>query len=224
MTGQAAVVISFVIYLAFFGWLGWRRGARREIAVFAVALVAWIILQERGDIVVSITNLGGAALTFAQAGGFGGSREEAFAALADAPDLVASDAQDTFLFVVWVATFVFTYAVSNVAIQDKQSQRNGWAILFGILNGLFFAVAFVPSMVALFAGDEASVSTTLPDVEEGLNLISLLGAGLELLWSGVSSVWTAVESLGSLGLLILLTAFLVLAASSIKGGGAKAKS
>lgn len=224
MTGQAAIVISFVIYLAFFAWLGWRRGARREITVFIVALVSWILLQERGDIVVSMTNLGGAAVTFAQAGGFGGSRDEAFAALADAPDLVASSAQDTFLFIVWVALFVLTYAVTNIAIQDKQSQRNGWAILFGALNGFFFAVAFVPSMMALFAGNEATASATLPDVEEGLNLISLVRSGLELLWGGVSSVWSALDSLGSLGLLILLTAFLVLAATSIKGGGAKAKS
>ena len=223
MSGQAAVVISFLIYLAFFAWLGWRRGARREITVFSVALVAWLLLQERGDIVVSIANLGGAALTFARAGGFGGSRDEAFAALADAPDLVPADGQEAFLFGLWVVIFVVTYVVSNVAIQDKQSERNGWAILFGILNGLFFAVAFVPSMVALFAGDDNTVSTTLPTTEDDLNLLSLIGAGGRLLWTGVSSMWTVIESLGSLGLLILLTAFLVLAAASIKNG-AKAKS
>jgi hypothetical protein len=217
MTGQAAIVISFIIYVVFFGWLGFRRGARRELTVFLVALAGWLILQERGDIVVNIANLFGAAYTFATSGGFSGSADEAFAAIANAPELVNADARMSFLFVVWVVLFVATYAITNVAVQDKDSPRNGWAILFGILNGLFFGVAFVPSLVALFAADG-----TLPAVGADLNLLDLIGGGLGLLWNGLSSLWTLVESAGSLALIIILTLVLVLAAGSIKGS-AKAK-
>lgn len=218
MTGQAAIVISFLIYVAFFGWLGFRRGVRRELTVFVVALAGWLLLQERGEIVVNIANLFGAAYTFATNGGFSGSTEEAFTAIANAPALVNAEASTSFLFVVWVVVFVATYAITNVAVQDKDSPRNGWAILFGILNGLFFGVAFVPSLVALFAADG-----TLPDVGADLNLLDLIGGGLGLLWNGLSSLWTLVESAGSLALIIILTSLLVLAAGSIKGG-AKAKS
>ena len=218
MTGQAAIIVSFLIYIAFFGWLGFRRGVRRELTVFGVALASWLVLQERSEIVVTFANLFGAAFSFATSGGFTGSTDDAFAALANAPELVSADAQTSFLFIVWVVLFVVTYAVTNFAIQDKNSPRNGWAILFGVLNGLFFGVVFVPSLQALFAPDG-----TLPNLGADLNLLELIAAGVALLWNGVSSVWTLVESAGSLGLIVILTLLLVLAATSIKGN-AKVKS
>ena len=221
MSGQAAILISFIIYLAFFGWLGWRRGARREITVFFVALVAWLLLQEAGGTVISIANLGGAAVTFAREGGFGGSQAEAFAALGSAPDLVSADGSDTFLFVLWIMIFVGTYAITNSAVPDKDSHRNGWAALFGALNGLFFAMAFVPSLLALFAPDGDLPSDE--ELSDGLNIVTLLGSGLQLIWDGIASLWSVVESIGSLGLVVLLTLLLVLAATSIRGG-AKVKS
>jgi hypothetical protein len=218
MTSQAAIIISFIIYLFFFGWLGWRRGARREITVFLIALIAWLLLQQEGDMIVNIANLGGAAVTFAQAGGFTGSQQDAFTAIGSAPALVNADTRTSFLFVVWVALFVGSYALTNVMIEDKKSLRNGWAILFGVLNGLFFAVAFGPSLVALFApGGEFTVVD-----EEGLNLSGLLSGGLQLIWDGISSLWGVILSAGSLGLVLLLTLILVLAATTIRGG-AKAK-
>ena len=219
MTGQAAIIISFIIYLVFFGWLGWRRGARREITVFLIALVAWLLLQQEGDTIISIANLGGAALAFAQAGGFSGSQEDAFAAIGSAPDIVPDEWRSSFLFVVWVAIFVGSYALTNVMIEDKKSQRNGWAILFGILNGLFFAVAFGPSLVALFAPDgEFNVT----DESGGLNLLGLITGGLQLIWDGIQSLWGVIAAAGNLGLVLILTLLLVLAASTIRGG-AKAK-
>jgi hypothetical protein len=221
LTGPTGVIISFAIYLIFFGWLGWRRGARRELTVFLIALIAWLLLQQQGDTVVSIANLGGAAFTFARAGGFGDSSGDALTALGSAPDLVNTDGRQTFLFVMWVMIFVGSYALSNVIIEDKKSASNGWAILFGILNGLFFAVAFGPSLLALFSPDG---QFSIVD-DSGLNLLGLVGGGLQLLWNGINSVWGVVLSAGSLGLVILLTLFLVLAAATIKGNGnAKAKS
>lgn len=211
MTGQAAVVISFLIYLAFFSWLGWRRGARREIIVFLIALVAWILLQEQGDIVVSMANLGGAAITFAREGGFSGDTQAAFAALSSAPQLVGAEGRQPFIFLVWVATFVTTYILTNVMVEDKNSARNGWAILVGMLNGLFFAAAFVPSLVALFGGE-----STIPTASDNMNFLGLLGGGLRLLGSAIGSLWGLIESAGSLGLLLLLTAVLLLTAMSIK--------
>ncbi len=219
MTGSTGVIVSFVIYLIFFGWLGWRRGARREIVVFLIALTGWLILQLEGDTVISIANLAGAALTFARAGGFTGSTEDAMSAIGSAPTLVSDESGQTFLFVLWVAIFVGAYALSNVIIEDKNSPRNGWAIVFGLLNGLFFAVAFGPSLMALFSPDG---EFTIVD-EDGLSLLELLGAGLQLLWAGVTNLWTIISSAGNLGLVILLTLLLVLAAGTIKNS-AKAKS
>jgi hypothetical protein len=215
---EVAIIISFVIYMVFFGWLGWRRGARREITVFLIALVAWLLLQQEGDTIVSIANLGGAAVTFAREGGFTGNQQDAFSAITNAPALVNDDGRTSFLFVLWIALFVGSYALSNMMIEDKNSQRNGWAILFGVLNGLFFAVAFGPSLVALYAPDG---EFTVVD-DDGLNLSGLLSGGLQMVWDGISSLWGVVTSAGNLGLVLLLTLLLVLAATTIRGG-AKAK-
>ena len=125
---------------------------------------------------------------FAQAGGFTGSQQDALAAIGSAPALVSDDARTSFIFVVWVGLFVASYALSNVMIDDKKSLRNGWAILFGVLNGLFFAVAFGPSLVALFAPDG---EFTVVD-DDGLNISGLVTGGLQMIWEGISSLWGVV--------------------------------
>jgi len=216
--GEFAIIVSFIIYLVFFGWLGWRRGARREITVFLIALIAWLLLQQEGGAVVNMANLSGAAVTFAQSGGFTGNVQQAFTAIQSAPHLVKDEARVSFLFILWVIIFVATYAFSNVMIEDKQSHRNGWAILFGLLNGLFFAVAFGPSLVALLSPNG---QFTVVD-DKGLKLSELFTGGLQMIWDGISNLWGLVISGGSLALVVILTAFLVLAASTIRGG-AKAK-
>jgi hypothetical protein len=203
--------------LAFFGWLGWRRGLTRELIVAFVAVGTWVLLELRGGILVNVANLGSAALDFARAGGFSGSAEEAFSVFSDAEKVVTSDTKPAFLFVVWVAVCVLTYALTNVIIKDTKSTRNGWAMLVGMFNGLFFAVAFLPTMVALFAPE-----STLPETGEKGGLLSLFRSGLQLLWEGAATAWSLITPLGSMGLLILLTLVLVLAATSIRSN-AKAK-
>ena len=215
MTSQAAVLVSFLIYLAFFGWLGWSRGVRREFIVTLVAALFWVLLQERGELFVSIANLGAAAFRFLLASGLGGGQADADASAAT---LITADGQDAFLFVSWAAIFVLTYIWTNLRIPDRQSTRNGWAIALGMLNGLFFAVAFLPSMVALFAPDG-----TLPQPGEDLGLLNILGSGVQLIWNSLASLWSLVEPLGNLAILVLFTLILVLAATTIRGG-AKAKS
>ncbi|MEX1020520.1 MAG: hypothetical protein WDZ49_12730 [Litorilinea sp.] len=215
MTGQSSIVISFIIYLSFFGWLGWRRGVRRELIVFLVAVILWLILQERGDTVVNIANLGGAALSFAQAGGFGENQQEAFAALAEAPAIIDTEAREPFLFVLWVGIFVATYALTNVAVADKISKRNGWAVVLGMLNGLFFAIAFLPSLVAIFSPEGTLITAG------GLGLSTVLRGGLELLWGGLATIWGGIISLGPMALLVMVTLLLVLAASTINNAKAK---
>jgi hypothetical protein len=215
MSGQSSIVVSFIIYLSFFGWLGWRRGLRRELIVFLIAVVLWLLLQERGDLVINVANLGGAAVTFAQAGGFGENQQEAFAALANAPRIVTEEAREPFLFVLWVAVFVAAYALTNVAVQDKNSVRNGWAVLLGMLNGLFFAIAFLPSLVAIFSPDGTLVTAG------GFGLSTVLRGGLELIWSGIAAIWGGILTLGPLALLAVVTLLLVLAAGTISGAKAK---
>ncbi|MCB0110990.1 MAG: hypothetical protein KDE53_33950, partial [Caldilineaceae bacterium] len=71
MSGQLEVLITFLLYIAFFGWIGYLRGTLSEGIVFGVALTAWLILQEQGDIFVRVINLGSKGIAFVQAGGLG---------------------------------------------------------------------------------------------------------------------------------------------------------
>lgn len=218
MIGEVATLTSLLIYLTFFGWLGWRRGFARELTVAIIALISWLLLQQRGEIFVAMANLAGAGLRFALDGGFTGSSEEAFAALAAAPKLVPADGQEAFLYVVWVVIFILAYLLTGWLITDKKSERNGWASVLGVLNGFFFAMVFLPSLAALFSEDEADAT-----LDTGLNLLAILGRGVQLLWDLVVAFWGLLTPLGSIGVLIVLTAILVIAALSIRGG-AKAKS
>jgi hypothetical protein len=218
MIGEVAILISLLIYLTFFGWLGWRRGFSRELTVAIIALLSWLLLQQSGDIVVAMANLIAAGLQFAFAGGFTGSADEAFAALTSAPELVGADTRDAFLYVVWVIVFIVAYLATGWIIADKKSEKNGWAIVLGVLNGFFFAMVFLPSLDALF-----SPEGTTTELDTGINLLSMMGRGARLLWDVVVAIWGLIAPLGSVGILIVLTAILVIAAMSIRGG-AKAKS
>lgn len=219
MIGEVAILISLLIYLTFFGWLGWRRGFSREITVAIIALLSWLVLDQSGDIVVAMANLIAAGLQFAFDGGFTGSADEAFAALASAPELVGADTRDAFLYVVWVVVLVVAYLATGWIIPDKKSEKNGWSIILGVLNGFFFAMVFLPSLDALFSSDgEASA-----DLDAGLDLLAMMGRGVSLLWDVIVAFWGLIAPLGSVGILILLTGILVIAAMSIRGG-AKAKS
>lgn len=51
----------------------------------------------------------------------------------------------------------------------------------------------------------------------------MMGRGVSLLWDVIVAFWGLIAPLGSVGILILLTGILVIAAMSIRGG-AKAKS
>lgn len=218
MNGQLAVLISFVVYLGFFAWLGWRRGVTRELIVFLSAALGWFALQQRGDTVVNIANLMGAGLDFARAGGFSGSEEEAFQALVNAPNLVPADSQTAFLYMLWVVIVILIYLGTTWIVPDNKSKSNGWSLLLGMANGLFFAIIFLPGMAALLSPEESVAET-----QESLELLGMLGRGLEIVWDGVVAGWDLITPMGPTGVLILVTAILVLAAFSIRGG-AKAKS
>lgn len=213
MNAQIVALFSFIIYLAFFGWLGYKRGVTRELIVFLTALLGWLILQQRGDTVVSMANLVGAGIEFTLAGGFSGSEEEAFAAIINAERLVPADSETIFLYLLWVIAVVIVYAGTTWLV--SKSKSNGWAVLLGVLNAFFFAIVFVPGMAALFAQDG-----TLAQPENQFDLVGMLGRGLELVRDGIVAMWGLIAPLGSMGILVVVTGILVLAALSIRGARA----
>jgi len=249
VAGSLEVTITFLLYLIFFAWLGYRRGFRSELIVLLVGLFGWLGLQAFGDVVVKIANLGGKFIAFALSGGLGGDSEAGFAALQKAPDWLTPANQDSFLFLVWVILLMLAYIFSSSPQKSRASQNplavpsdllvntlsglfagqlnvgsppppdnrlRGWAPILGIANGLLYASIFLPRLIALVAPE---VDFAL--LSEEVNVLGFLGSGLGMLLNLLSQFWELVQPQGALVLLIVLTIFLALVASTLRGGGGR---
>jgi hypothetical protein len=221
MTARLEVLVTFIVYLLFFAWIGWRRGFRPELIVFCTALIAWIVLQEFGDIFVRLANLAGLAVRLVTSGGLSGDPEVALAAIRSAPPVITEQSRPGFLFILWVIVVVLAYIVSSWPHfkGKRDAGLNGWAILLGMANGLLFASIFLPRLVALLTPE----GTPVVGLAAETSLFGFLIRGVRLLFENLSALWALIRPQSSIVLLLMLTLFLVLVASTLRTG-AKAKS
>lgn len=219
MTQQLEVLITLGLYILFFAWIGYQRGSKREAVVAIAAVGSWIVLQQFGDILIRIVNLGSKFVAFVRAGGLGANPDEAFSALGDAAPWVTPDQRDEFLFIVWVLILILAYVVSNQKAFAKGSKSDAWAVLLGIFNGLLYAAILLPRLVMLVPTVDANGGETAT----GLSMLfDLLGSALELLRGSLGNLWEVfAPGQRSLVLLVLLTIFLLLAASTLKSSSPK---
>lgn len=218
MNGQLEVLITFLLYIAFFGWVGYLRGTLSEGIVFGVALLSWLALQEQGDIFVRLVNLGSKGVAFVQAGGLGENPDQAFGAIGSAAPWVTAESRGGFLFLLWAFLLFLAYIVSSPRMLGKKSKSDGWAIILGILNGLLYATILLPRLVILLQPVDVA------DATGGISgFLDVLGGGFELLRSSIGGLWNIFDpAQQSLILLALLTIFLLLAANSLRSGTRKA--
>lgn len=216
MNARLEVLITFILYLCFFGWIGWRRGFRSELLVFVVSVGAWLVLQRMGDVFVRLANLGGKFVTFAKAGGMSANPDPAFAALKEAPVWVTDETKPGFLFLIWVFVVLVAYIVSTIpALAPKKNERTGgWAVLLGMANGLFFTSIFLPRLVALIVPQGGDFNQLV----DRANILALLSSSVRLTIESLSALWTVIRPQASIVLVILLTLFLVLVASTLRTG------
>lgn len=223
MTGQLEVLITFLLYIAFFGWIGYLRGTLSEGIVFGVALTTWLALQERGDIFVRVVNLGSKGVAFVRAGGLGENPDQAFGAISSAAPWVTAESRGGFLFLLWAFLLFLAYIISSRKFLGKKSKGDGWAVILGVLNGLLYATILLPRLVTLL--QPVDVATAAGDGAAGSisGFWGVLSGGFDLMRDSVGGLWDIFDpSQQSLILLILLTLFLLLAASTLRGGTKKA--
>ncbi|MFN8491398.1 MAG: hypothetical protein U0350_27620 [Caldilineaceae bacterium] len=214
MNEQIEVLLTFILYLAFFGWIGWTRGSRREGFTLAVALGSWILLQEFGDVFVRLANLIGKALAFVRAGGLGANPDAAFAALRSVPPWIDDTNRAGFLFILWVAILILAYMMSGLKPFSKNNKADGWAVLFGMLSGLLYATVLLPRLITLLVPGDV----TAAEVLRSSNALKILASTATTLRSALVNVWQLVKPQASLIILLVLTLLLVLAASSLRRG------
>ncbi len=214
MTLDSQVLIAFLLYLLFWGWVGYRRGAVREIWLLVITVVTWVVLQERGTILVRLANFAGKFVSLVSAGGLTGDSADALQALADAPDVVTDANEAGFLFLVWAIIVLITYIALSDRRLDKRSPKGGFGFLFGALNGLVFAAILLPilaNLVEISSG--AFVEAPLQSlVDLGIEFITRLFAFLRGLWELITPVSGPVW-------FVLVTLLLVFAGFTLRSRG-----
>ena len=219
MTLESQVLIAFLLYLALFGWIGHRRGTTAELTVLVVTVVSWVLLQERGDILVRIANFAGKFLNLVTSGGLSGGTEDAVQAVADAPAIVTEDNTSGFLFLVWATTVLLTYVLTSNLKPFKGGKHNAVAWFLGIANGFVFASLLLPVLANLVEKSSGQISEAPLQ-----NLVNLVTRTFEFLAASVAKFWAWVTPLSTVTWLVLITLVLVLTALTLRRGGAKAKS
>lgn len=211
LTQNLQMFIAVLLYLGFFSWVGWRRGTVRELAVFLISFFSWILLQNQGGVFRSIANLGGKFVVFARSGGLGEGGEDAFSALGSAPDVISSESQEIFIFILWVLIVVAVYVITNLYV--KVAYADGWSIILGAANGLLFAAILLPKIIAPLVVDGVSSSGEFVSQTEWVAVLQGIRA---ILTTGLNSLWTLLEPQSSVVLLLLITLLLLLAATSLQ--------
>ena len=216
---QLQTAIAFLLYMFVFGWIGWRRGAMRELIVFITALLTLIIVRTQGDILISMANLAWRLFIAIAGGALSSGDDGGGISLSDTSNLIipcpSADAAVTcnsigFLFLFWVSIVILAYLFTSLFI--KSSESNGWAILIGIMNGFLYASVFLPRLVSLI--DPNAIVLDQPIMIE--TLFTLLDAAWTSISNVASMIWSSLGSLQPYVLLLLLILLVVGAASTLR--------
>lgn len=207
------VLIAFLLYLGFFGWVGWRRGTSREGIVLITSLIGWLLLQERGEIFVRFANLGSRVVSVAASGGLGDEGGDPLAALGggDTAEIITAQNSAGFLFLLWAILIILVYTVTNMTV--PQGKPSALSILLGIVNGLLYSAIILPRLIAPLLPD-VSVAELVLQAE----LLPTLRTSLGTLWTTAVEVVRAVQPQGRTIALVVITMVLLVAASSLRSG------
>ncbi len=219
MTLETQVLIAFLLYLVFFGWIGARRGVWPEVALLVVTVGGWVLLQERGTVIVRLTNFGGKFWVLVQSGGLAGSAEDALQAVQQAPNIITDENQDGFLFLVWAVLVLITFIVGSDRRWSKHNKYKVLAITLGVANGIVFAALLLPVLGRLV---ETAPAIASQDAPLGA-LFALVGALWNTLFTTVQNFWGWVQPVSPGVWLLIITVLLVLVAWPMRGAASKKK-
>jgi hypothetical protein len=205
-TTNLAAVVALIIYLIFFGMLGYRRGATRELWVLVVSLTLAFGLQFFSAQVVTLFDRLGKGIAFLT--GQPIPEQSPLGAWAAANTT-------TLLLLLWFGGIVFTYFVTNRAV--RKSPSDGWAALLGVLNGLVFATIFAPLLTSLIFPN-----TTIQGPVIQLPVLSFVGNIWQQLTNLATRVWTALGPAAT-NVFFLAIVFLVFLAAFTLRTSAKPK-
>ena len=212
------ILVTLLLYLLFFGWIGVRRGTLPELIVLGVALLFWVGIQTFSGPIVTFTNLPSKVLQAVFTGQFSTEDLNAIAAL---PNVVTPENQRAYLFLLWGLALLLTYILTGSLIDRDALGNPGWAFLVGIANALVFASILLPRLITLVLPEVGGAITlgdgvTLDSITDRVDIFGVLGRGIGVIVENLSELWVAIQPQAELVLLVLLTLILVLAASTLR--------
>jgi hypothetical protein len=191
----------------------------------------WFVIKEQGEFFVRLANLGGKVVAFLGSGGLGEDTTAAFEAIAASPSVITADTRQGYLYIIYVALTALVYVLTNKWIKD--SKPNGWAVMFGLFNGLIFASIFVPPLMTLLfpqlvnpaTADTATAQIFAIDplALQGAPLLQLIGSSFTLLQNTVTEIWRVIEPNAQVVFLVSIVLLLVFAASTLRATKPKPK-
>lgn len=216
MTLDVQILLAVLLYLGFFGWIGWRRGLRSELIVFVVALLSWVVLNERGTVFVRMTNMAVKFFgIFAQA--MGGAEGAESPPPASNGEFISPAAEEGYLFLLWVVIVFATYLITSRPSVAKNDKHNAFAGLVGVLNGYLFLAVLMPKLSQLYLLGGGQISEAPLE-----SFIKLIGYTLQTILDGLLALWEWVQPLSPVTIVVIITLILALTALTLRSG-ARAK-
>jgi hypothetical protein len=210
MVDSIQIVVALILYLILFGWIGYRRGSLRELIVLFVSFVGYLVLRRYQNIVVTLINLFGRFIVFAQAGGLAGDDPDAILQLRDAPNILDPAQGSTVIFLFWVLLLLAVYGFTGRFITNGRNRYDTTAIFLGMLNGIFYFSIFLPLLSSiLWPAAGATLAT------DGAGLV--LRSAWNVLGESFREFWMLVDQQQPLVVVLFLTLLLVLVASTLRG-------
>lgn len=213
MYDEVQVLLTLFLYLAFFGWVGWRRGTIREGAVLVTALLSWWLLQNQSGIFVAIANLAAKVVAALRAGVVNRDLGSAVEAVGATSDVIAPSATSVFVFGIWVGLVALIYFLTNKFVGGGGGD-DGWSIILGMVNGLVFGAILLPRLIAPLVPD---LDTS--ELISNIGILDLFSGSLDILSDGLDSLWVLVEPQSGIVILMMITLLLLVAATSTRRGG-----
>jgi hypothetical protein len=216
---QVQVLLAFLAYQFFFAWFGSKLGTRKSLWLFLISLGAYIALTQFPGVFINLANLFGKFVNYVFSGGLG-SGEDAFDALKAAPSAINYANAEAFLFLVWLVIVFMTFFFVIRFLQPGSYGNLGWAVLFGIANGLLLAYVVLPRLAGIFLPPGVSFDVL---VRQG-SIARAVTNSFRLIWQSVLAFWELIEPVAPVFILVSLTLVLILAARSLQRPSKKSDS
>lgn len=134
-------VLALFVLLAFFGYLGWQRGAAREVIVTGAIIVAHLVRTEQvGQVLIGIINSLWLLVSVTVKARFSLEQMVALARSGEVSPLIPAERQEAALFLLFFLVLFLGYKLS----MSMSAHPSPLGFLLGMVNGYLIGATVLP--------------------------------------------------------------------------------